>query len=114
MQYEELGPISRSEFAEVIALDREEDLSLALIRLALHDPDPDYVQDVCLGYVTDSRVWVRRNSATSLGHIARLHRRLDLTRVVPALLSLAEDPEAASWAEAALDDINVFIKPIKH
>jgi hypothetical protein len=114
LQYEELEPISRLEAGRVLAEGNEEEVGVALIRLALHDPDPQFVQAECLKFASDPRLWVRRNCATCFGHLARLHQRLDLSVVVPALLELAKDENVASWAESALDDIDIFMNPPKH
>jgi hypothetical protein len=114
MQYDYLGPIARSEAEAILDNGNEEDVSLVLIRLALNDPDPSYVQEICLALSSDPRVWVRRNCATCFGHLARLHRTLDLTRVMPILLSLSTDEDTKGWAEASLDDINIFMRPPEH
>ena len=110
MEYEELGPISRPEAARWLTAADVRKVSLALLRLALHDPDRAYVQEVCLSFASHPDVWVRRNTATALGHLARLHGHLDVERVKPVLADLAADPDVESWAEAALDDLNIFLK----
>ncbi len=84
-------------------------ISHALLSLALHDSDWRFVQGLCLLHAGNSDVWVRRNCATALAHIARLHQVLDLETVLPVLDRLEGDPEVTSWAEAAKDDIEIFI-----
>ena len=111
MKYEELGPIDRDEAERTLAGQDAEAVSLALLRLALHDPDWRWVQEQCLRFVGHPDVWVRRNAATSLGHLARLHRQLDSSRVIPVLEKLKKDPEVASEAETALDDLTIFLRP---
>jgi hypothetical protein len=81
----------------------------ALISLALNDPDWRWVQDVCLRFASDPDASIRAISATSLGHLARIHGALDLARVLPVLRKLLEAPETAGYAETALDDIGQFI-----
>ncbi len=109
MQFEDLSPVDRADAAVELSSGDPERVSLALLRLALHEPDWRYVQDLCLVYVDDPAVWVRRNCATALGHLARLHQELDLERALPVLRRLQGDPDVASWAESAVDDITAFI-----
>jgi hypothetical protein len=108
--YEELAPISREDAAEVLGAGESSEVGVVLIRLALHDADWSYVQGVCLSQAKHPDIWVRRNVATALGHLARLHGQLDTIRVVPVLDELAGDPEIASWAEAAMHDLRIFLR----
>jgi len=111
MHDEELGPISRAEANEALANGTAEDVAATMIRLALHDPDPAFIQHMCLARLEHPNVWVRRDCATALGHVARLHGTLDLAEVLPALGKLWEDPDVVPWVEAAMDDIRMFIGP---
>lgn len=106
-EYEELGPMGREGAEAAFARGVPEDVSRALLRLALHDDDWRWVQERCLELSGHPDVWVRRNSATALGHIARIHGQLDTARAVPVLEGLKEDEEVAAWAEDAL----VFLRP---
>ena len=44
-----------------------------------------------------------------LGHLARIHRRLDLDRVSPLLKELRRDKEIGDRVGCALDDIQIFM-----
>jgi hypothetical protein len=98
--------------------------SLEAAEAALHSSDPGRISRALLtlalnGYpqaeqramehVHHPDVWVRRNAATSLGHIARVSGHLDLDRAVPALLSLMADPEVYGEADDALDDVENYL-----
>jgi hypothetical protein len=41
--------------------------------------------------------------------VARIHRNLDLGRMVPLLEKLASEPETSGRAQDALDDVEVFV-----
>ncbi len=41
--------------------------------------------------------------------LARAHAEAELA--LPILARLRDDPETAGWAESALDDIAMFVKP---
>lgn len=80
-----------------------------LLALAMYGPDFQLAERRALEHVDHPDVWVRRNAATSLGHIARVARSLNLDAAMPALLTLLRDPEATDWAESALSDVEHFL-----
>ena len=107
--YEELATIDRDE-AEAMFAAGGRDIGLALLRLALHWDDWAYVERRCLDFARHPDTWVRRNAATALGHLARIHGRLHVERVMPALMTLWADPDVSGWADDALDDVEMFCK----
>lgn len=109
-EYDDMPPITRTAAVNALNSGDPEAMSLALIRSAFHDPDWRWVQEQCLRLSTYPNLWVQRNCATCLGHIARLHGQLDTARVIPVLDMLAQYDDVASWAEAALEDVAVFIQ----
>lgn len=109
MIYEELAPISQSAAEAAFASGDGRTIGRALLRLALHGPDWRLAEQHAVRHLTHHDVWVRRNAATALGHVARLSRDLDVASVVPALKALLSDPEVGGFAEDALGDIEVFM-----
>lgn len=79
----------------------------ALLTLALNGYD--VAERRALEHLRHPDVWVRRNAATSLGHVARVVGELDVDRVVPALLALMADPKVYGEADDALDDVEHFL-----
>lgn len=110
MKYDDSRPIGRSEAETMFNSENPDAICEALIRVALHDPDPLWSQMVVLRFVAHDDSEVRGLAATCLGHIARIHRRMDLGIVVPILSKLAEDPLVGGRAEDALDDIRTYMK----
>lgn len=109
--YEGLGDPITDEAAEAALRSGDPGQILrTLLRFALHGPDFGKAERLALEHVRHPDVWVRRNAATSLGHIARVHGSLDLHRVLPALLEQRTDPEVRDWADAALDDIQIYLR----
>ena len=84
-------------------------ISRALLTLALNGPDFELAERRALGHVHHPDVWVRRNAATSIGHVARVAGELDVDRAVPALLSLLADREVYGHADDALDDVEHYL-----
>ena len=107
LTYEQPHPISREEAEAAFASDDPERIARVLVNVAFHDADWRWVQERCLGFVRDDVAAVRQIAVTCLGHLARIHRQLDLERVLPALDELSRDP--AVQIDDALDDIQMFI-----
>ncbi len=110
MRYEAPQPINRSEAERIFAGNDEAAICNALVGVAFYDPDWKWVQTLCLKFLEtpDTSKGVRSLAATCLGHVARIHRIIDLDIVVPLLESLLDDPEMGTAGDA-LDDIRVFI-----
>lgn len=108
MDYREPSPITREQFHHLLAQGDGDEIAEALIGLALNDPDWKWLQDLCLGLVDHVESAVRAAALTSLGHIARIHGRIERSRVEPKLRQILDDSVLAGRAQDALDDIAVF------
>jgi len=107
LTYEQPHPISREDAEAAFASGDPELIAHALVRVAFHDTDWRWGQERCLGFARAAVAAVRQIAVTCLGHVARVHRQLDLDRVLPALDELARDPEVQ--VDDALDDIRMFV-----
>jgi hypothetical protein len=105
---QDMGPITREAAESALASGDPAEISMALLRLALHGPDWEFAEEVAREHAAHPDVWVRRNAATALGHVARVHRSLDSERSLPVLKGLMKDAEVTDWAEAALDDVAMY------
>jgi hypothetical protein len=109
MRYEELGPISRAEAAVELASGVRERVCPTLVRLALFDADRVWVEGTLAKFLQSDDAWTRGVAATCVGHVARIHRAVDLARLSPLLLRLLDDPATAGKAQDAFDDIAVYV-----
>src|SRR5262249_59921606 len=109
MQYEEINSISRSDAMVALGSADPRDICIALVRLALHDPDLGWVQSLCIELTWRSTVEVQSTAILCLGHLARIHRALDLEKVVPLLIELRKDPLLSGRVDDAMDDIEIFL-----
>jgi hypothetical protein len=100
-------PITREEAEAAFASGAPEEITSALVNTAFYDPDWRWVQEKCLGFARSDIAAVRRIAVTCLGHVARIHQKLDLEIVLPVLDELSHDPEVR--VEDALDDIEMFM-----
>ena len=110
MRYESVEPVSRARAHEVLAGDDDLAICRVLVSLAFHDPDCRWVQQLCLDYLQSSKWELRSISATCLGHLARIHRTLDMDLVLPALSEAASDPRVRPYVDDAIDDIRQFVR----
>lgn len=81
----------------------------ALLSVAFQEPDWQWAQEKFLALLESESPDVRGLSATCLGHIARIHGKLDKGRVVAALNSHLDDKAILGQIEDALDDIAMFV-----
>ncbi|HTN87932.1 MAG TPA: hypothetical protein VL242_29835 [Sorangium sp.] len=103
---------SRDEAEKVFQGDNADRICETLIALALHDPDRAWVEERCLECTTHPEMAVRAIAATALGHLARIHKTLDLGRVLPRLQALTTQPSIAGYARAAIDDIRTYVPEV--
>lgn len=108
MKYEELPPITHDELEQALASKSAEDAAVALLRMALNDPNWAWAEKKCLAALHDGRAPVRAAAVTGLGHLARIHRKVTKEAVIPELQKLKGHPELGGLAEDALEDILIF------
>jgi hypothetical protein len=84
--------------------------SRALLALALHDEDWRWVQNLSLELINDPDPAMRGTAVLALAHLARIHRKLDLDKVLPELKRLKHDAAISGRVEDALSDIEIFLK----
>jgi hypothetical protein len=110
MQYRAVVERSRAEVEVLLRSDDTTDTTDALLSAAYYDPDWQWVQGQCLTLSHHRDRNVRWISAICFGHLARIHRQLDLETVLQRLVEMRADPSVATAAEDALEDIRFFLK----
>lgn len=110
MEYRKPTPIGKVEAAKVFEAHNLEEICSTLVRVAFYEPDYEWAQDRCLEFCEHFDDEVKGVAVTCLGHIARIHRRLDMEKVKPVLDTLMRDPIIAGRAADALSDIEIFIR----
>jgi hypothetical protein len=109
-KYQEIIPISRGEAQLIFDRGVPEEIALTLLRLAYHDPDWMWVQDVCVSLATHQDKCVRRTCVICFSHLARIHGTLERQKVMPVLNRLLHDPEVKGEVEVTIDDLEVFLR----
>ena len=113
MKYSVPPRLSRKQATDDLASADSRKRVDALLSLALYDSDWRWVQDQCLRLLADSEEDVVATAILGLGHLARLHQRLDLDQVLPRLKTLQADPRFGGRVSDAYDDIRLFVPDSK-
>lgn len=108
-KYDPPSPTSRQDAELVLRTGTTEAICETLVALALHEDDAAWVEHTCLEFAGHPSPNVRAVAATCLGHLARIHRQLNLELVLPALRRLLQDSSTSGYAENALSDIEIFM-----
>ncbi|CAM3411737.1 hypothetical protein [Stackebrandtia soli] len=109
MRYEDV-PAGPEE--EALELTRAGDpRPVAILSLAFDSSDGVVAENRALELLSHRDSEVRRAAVRSLGHIARIHGRLDVGRATSRLPEIAAtEPALAGVVDDALDDIAMFVR----
>jgi hypothetical protein len=110
MKCQEISPIARSDAEKVLSEDSAEAIASVLVRLACHESDWKWIQNICIGLSSHADKWVRRTCVTCFGHLARIHHVIEREKVLPVLTRLLSDPDVRGEAEDAIEDLKKFLK----
>lgn len=109
-RFQDVPKLDRATIDMAFSSDDSEKICEALVSIVFHDSDLVWIQERCIDFLEHSDIQVSGLAATCLGHIARIHRRLNKDRVVELLQEKAiRTPEISGRIEDALDDINMFV-----
>jgi hypothetical protein len=111
MQYEDIASLTKAEIAAALGRANPDELKTISLSAALYVDDPNWAQAVCLRLSTHSEPVVRGNAILGLGHLARIHRRLDREVVEPVIRGALSDRDSyvRGQADSAAGDIATFL-----
>ena len=110
MGYHEIFPVSRPDLNRLLDSGNEQAIYEALLSASFYDLDWEWVQNRSLFFLDHPDRDVRRVAATCLGHVARVHKKLDTEVVLPRLYEARNEPSIAGEVEDAIEDIRLFIR----
>lgn len=113
-RFENPAPIPREQLEKALVSSDAPTVADALIRMALWESDGRWAEQKSLSALGDRRKEVRIAALQSIGHLARLHRSLNLETVIPAVTKLLDDPDCRGTAADALEDIATFMPKRGH
>lgn len=83
--------------------------SSLLLMLTMSSGNPGWIEDLCIEIIMSKRPDDLRGLAvTCLGHLARIHGKIDHAKVVAALTPLRDNPVLSGRIEDAMSDIEMF------
>jgi hypothetical protein len=114
-QYEEVLPKERSVVLVELNSGDVDKMVRALLSLAFYDEDRQWVQNKCIEFSIHNHFNVRGIAILCFGHLARIHRELDIDSVMPIVIKAFYDPDefVRGNADSALSDILLFCIPDK-
>ncbi len=109
-QYEPIAPFNKQQSVQEFASGDTERIVRALLGATNHESDWEWVESRCLEYLDSPVQEVRNVAITCLGHLARIHQKINKSRVLAALARHRANPDVAGRIEDAIDDIEIFVK----
>lgn len=109
MNHQKPPDFDKDALEDALTSTDEKYLCDVLLSIALHHSDWEWAQNKCLEKLKSKSPGVRGLAATCLGHIARIHGKLDRGRVVSTLMAHLSDGLIAGQVEDALEDIGIFL-----
>lgn len=110
-RYEPIPALSRDAIEAALARDEPGELLRVVLSAALEANDAAWAEDVCLRLAGHPHPNVRGNAVLGLGHLARIHGRLDEARALPAIEAALADADdlVRGQADAAAGDVEQFL-----
>ena len=101
-------PLTRAEAIEALRSTSPAETCQALIDIAYFEPDGVWALEQALAFTHDPNDDVANAATTAIGHLARIHRDLDMSAAIARLNELKKDDRFKLSAKYALEDIEVF------
>ena len=91
-----------------------EDMSFCnrlLLMLTMSSGNPEWIENLCIEIIKSQQdIELRGLAITCLGHLARIHGKINRKNVLTALTAVMDKPELSGRAEEAMSDIEMFVK----
>jgi hypothetical protein len=111
MIYRDPQPITPNELELIIAAGSPVQICAALVDGVHSIADYEWLEVQCLKLLSSDNTDVQGVAITCIGHLARLHGKLNLHAVSTVLAKTFEEkPELRGRIDDAIDDIRVFMK----
>ncbi len=110
MKYEVIQPTEKDQAEQAFRGNEPAEIVHALLGVTWHLADWEWVQDHCLGFLDSPMPDVRNTAIACLGHLARIHKKINKPKVLAALADKRTDPDCAGRVEDAIEDIEMFTK----
>lgn len=106
--YDNIPPVDKQYAERVFDSNDVEKICEAMVGVAFYEQDWKWAQDKYLDLFKSDNPDISGLAATCLGHIARIHHKIEKEKVVNALRARINNNEIAGRIEDALEDIEKF------
>lgn len=110
MKYAEIPQLTHEQIVRDLLSSDIEISSVALLSASLYGQDRNWIQEKCLTFLDHPDPTMKATAIRCLGHLARIHKKLDIEKVLPAIFRFKDDSYLSGVVEDTLDDIKVYIK----
>ncbi len=91
VKYEPIKKYSKVDIEKAVAGNNADELLLMVLSVALYSDDFEYAENFCVQLSNHEHFNVRGNAIQGLGHIARIHGKLNENKVKPIIESASKD-----------------------
>ena len=109
MNYQNVEALTRSEAEEGLASRDISTLCETLLSISFHESDQDWALEQLSNFASHPEQEIRTLVATCIGHVGRIHRRIDLRKADAILKQLARDPSVVPFVDEARADLEIFV-----
>lgn len=109
MKYLNVDNIDRNTAVRMLASNNAAFIADALLRSTFYDKDWHWVQQQCLSLLDHPSTELKGLAITCLGHLARIHRKLDLELIMEKLEPLRSYKDLSGRIDDLIDDVEIFI-----
>ena len=108
LEFDDVHPMGRDSAIAAFASEDPGEICNALVAVAMFDDDWRWGQDTCLRFLNHDNLNICALAATCLGHIARIHGRIDREIVLTAIKGKMSNLTIKGILEDACEDIETF------
>nr|WP_295463373.1 hypothetical protein [Mesorhizobium sp.] len=108
LRYEAVGDLDASRTYADLRSGDDDLVSRAILTISWYD-EWTSAQAICLEFACHEEYWIRKSSITGLGHIARIHRAIDIGSVLDLFGRLTKAGVPAYEFADMFADILVFV-----
>lgn len=108
--YQNITPIERNIAEEIFKSSNKEAIINAMVSVAFFEKDWHWAQEKFIELFNHQNIDICCMAATCLGHIVRIHHKIEKDKILKLFESRKNDRELAGCISDAIDDINMFIK----
>jgi hypothetical protein len=92
----------------ILQLEDAEIVTRKLLDITFNNDNWKWVQEKCLKLLDNKNEAIKGLAVTCLGHIARIHKKIDREKVLKAFADRISDETISSRIEDAIEDIKMF------